>query len=49
MQLYCKLQAGMDVIQQQIVGAKKNERAYALKDGFTVWILKGARAEGRTK
>ena len=45
----------MEVIQQQIVEAKKNERAYALKEvkrlckefGFAAGMLKGAAAKGR--
>jgi len=44
-------------IQQQMVKAKKNERAYALKEvkrlckefGFTAGMLKGAFAEARKK
>ena len=45
----------MEAIQQQMVEAKKNERANALKEvkrlckefGFTAGMLKGALAEGR--
>ena len=45
------------VIQQQMVEAKKNERANALKEvkrlckefGFTAGMLKGALAKGRGK
>ena len=45
----------MEVIQQQMVEAKKNERANALKEvkrlckefGFTSGMLKGSLAEGR--
>jgi hypothetical protein len=47
----------MEAIQQQIVEAKKNERANALKEvkrlckefGLTAGMFKGAMAEGRTK
>ena len=47
----------MEAIQQQMVEAKKNERANALKEvkrirkefGFTAGILKGSLAEGRKK
>ena len=46
----------MEVIQQQMVEAKKNERANALKKvkrlckefGFTTGMLKGALAKGRS-
>ena len=45
----------METIQQQMIEAKKNERANALKEverlckefRFTAWMLKGALAEGR--
>jgi len=51
------LKAEMEAIQQQMVEAKKNERANALKEvkrlckefGFTSGMLKGALAEGRSK
>ena len=47
----------MEAIQQQMVAAKKNERANALKEvkrlckefGFTAGMLKGSLAEGRKK
>jgi hypothetical protein len=47
----------MEAIQQQMVVAKKNERANALKEvkrlckefGFTAGMLKGSLAEGRKK
>ena len=47
--------AEMEEIQQQMVEAKKNERANALKEvkrlckefGFTAGMLKGSLAEGR--
>jgi hypothetical protein len=47
----------ISTIQQQMVEAKKNERAHALKEvkclckefGFTTGMLKGALAEGRKK
>ena len=55
----CKneLKAEMESIQQQMVEAKKNERANALKEvkrlckefGFTAGMLKGSLAEGRKK
>ena len=49
------LRAEMEAIQQQMVEAKKNERANALKEvkrlckefGFTSGMLKGSLAEGR--
>jgi len=49
MKAYEKLKAEMEEIQQQMVEAKKNKRANALKEvkrlykefGFTAWILKG--------
>jgi hypothetical protein len=51
------LKAEMEAIQQQMVEAKKNERANALKEvkrlckefGFTAGMLKGVLAEGRKK
>ena len=47
----------METIQQQIIKAKKNERANTLKEvkrlceefGFTAGMLKGSIAEGRKK
>ena len=50
MKYYDELKAEMGVIQQQMVEAKKNERANALKEvkrlckefGFTAGMLKGA-------
>jgi len=47
----------MEAIQQQMVEAKKNERANALKEvkrlckefGFTAGMLKGALTEGRKR
>ncbi|EBA02915.1 hypothetical protein RB2150_03084 [Rhodobacterales bacterium HTCC2150] len=47
----------MEAIQQQMVGAKKNERANELKEvkrlckefGLTAGMLKGALVEGRKK
>ena len=52
-----RIKAEMEAIQQQMVAAKKNERAYALKEvkrlckefGFTAGMLKGSLAEGRKK
>ena len=52
-----ELEAEMEAIQQQMVEAKKNERAKALKEvkrlykefGFTAGMLKGSLAEGRKK
>ena len=52
---YDELKAEMEAIQQQMVEAKKNERANALKEvkrlckefGFTAGMLKGSLAEGR--
>jgi len=52
-----ELKAEMEPIQQQMVKAKKNERANALKEGkrlckefgFTTGMLKGSLAEGRRK
>jgi hypothetical protein len=57
MQSYDELKAEMESIQQQMVEAKKNECASALKEvnclckefGFTAGILKGSLAEGRKK
>ena len=50
-----ELKAEMEAIQQQMVEAKKNERANALKEvkrlckefGFTAGMLKGSLAKGR--
>ena len=47
----------MEVIRQQMIKVKKNERANALKEatllcnefGFTAGLLKGALAKGRKK
>ena len=55
MKPYEELKAEMEVIQQQMVEAKKNESANALKEvkrlfkvfGLTAGMLKGALAEGR--
>ena len=57
MKFYDELKAEMEAIQQQMVEAKKNERANALKEvkrlckefGFTAGMLKGALAKGRGK
>ena len=57
MQSCDELKAKMESIQQQVIEAKKNERANALKEvkrlckefGFTAGMLKGALAEGRKK
>ena len=57
MKSYDELKAEMEAIQQQMVEAKKNERADALKQvkrlckefGFTAGMLKGSLAEGRKK
>ena len=54
---YDELKAEMAAIEQQMVEAKKNERANALKEvkrlckefNFTAGMLKGALAEGRKK
>ena len=54
MKSYDELKAEMETIQQQMVEAKKNERASALKEvkrfckefGFTSGMLKGSLAEG---
>jgi hypothetical protein len=55
MKSYDELKAEMEAIQQQMVEAKKNERANALREvkllfkefGFTAGMLKGALAQGR--
>ena len=55
MKFYDELKAEMEAIYQQMVEAKKNERANALQEvkrlckefGFTAGILKGSIAEGR--
>ena len=55
MKSYDELKADMEVLQQQMVEAKKNERADALKTvkrlckefGFTACMLKGSLAKGR--
>jgi len=55
MKSYDELKADLEVLQQQMVEAKKNERADALKTvkrlckefGFTAGMLKGSLAEGR--
>tara|TARA_B110000858_G_C17587896_1_gene374305 strand:- start:185 stop:367 length:183 start_codon:yes stop_codon:yes gene_type:complete len=52
-----KLKAEMETIQQQMAEAQKSERTNAFKEvkrlckelGFTVGMLKGSLAEGRTK
>ena len=52
-----ELKAEMEIIQQQMVEAKKNERTDALKEvkplckefGFTVGMLRGSLAGGRKK
>ena len=57
MKSYDELKAEMEAIQQQMVEAKKNERANAPKEvkrlckefGFTAGMLKGSLAEGRKK
>ena len=58
MKFYDELKAEMEAIQQQMIEAKKNERANALKNevkrlckefGFTASMLKGSLAEGRKK
>ena len=57
MKSYDELKAEMGTIQQQMVEAKKNERANALKEvkrlckefGFTAGMLKSSLAEGRKK
>ena len=55
MKSYDELKAEMGAIQQQMIEAKKNELANALKEvqrlfkefGFTAGMLKGSLAEGR--
>jgi DNA-binding protein H-NS len=55
MKSYNELKAEMEAIQQQMVEAKKNERANALREvkrlckefGFTAVMLKDSLAEGR--
>ena len=55
MKYYDELKAEVETIQQQMVEAKKNMRANALKEvkclckefGFTAGMLKGALAKGR--
>ena len=55
MKSYDEFKAEMNVFQKQMVEAKKNERANALKEvkrlckefGFTSGMLKGSLAEGR--
>ena len=55
MKSYDNLKAEMKVIQQQMVEAKKNERANAVKEvkrlckefGFTAGMWKGSLANGR--
>ena len=57
MKSYDELKAEMEAIQQQMLEAKKNERANALKEvkrlckefGFTAGMLKGALAKGRVE
>ena len=57
MQSYDKLKAEMESLKQQMVEAKKRERAEAFKKvkelckefGFTAGMLKRALAEGRKK
>jgi hypothetical protein len=57
MKSYDELKAEMEAIQQQMVEAKKNESAKALKEvkrlckefGFTAEMLKGAQAKGRSE
>ena len=57
MKSYNELKVEMEAIQQQMVEAKKNERANALKVvrrlckefGFTAGMLKGALAVGQKK
>ena len=53
----CEMKSYDELIQQQMVEAKKNERTNALKEvkrlckefGFTAGMLKGSLAEGRKK
>ena len=55
MKSYDELKAEMEAFQQQMVEAKKNERANAVKEvkrlckelGFTAGMLKGSLAVGR--
>ena len=57
MKSYDELKAEIGAIQQQMIEAKKNERANALKEvkllckefGFTDGMLKGSLAVGRQK
>ena len=57
MKSYDKLKADMEAIQQQMIEAKKNERANTLKEvkrlckefEFMAGMLKGSLAEGRKK
>lgn len=57
MKSYEELRAEMKAIQQQMVEAKKNERANALEEvkrlckefGLTAGMLKGSLAKGRVK
>ena len=57
MKSYDKLKADMEAIQQQMIEAKKNERANTLKEvkrlckefGFTAGMLKGLLVEKRKK
>jgi hypothetical protein len=57
MESHDELKAEMEAIQQQMVEAKKNERANALKEvkplckefGFTAGIFKDSLAEGTKK
>ena len=57
MKSYNELKTEMETIQLQMVEAKKNERANALKDvkglfkefGFTAGMVKGSLAEGRSR
>ena len=57
MKSYDELKAEMETIQQQMVEAKKNERANALKEvkllckefGLTTGMLKGSLAEGERR
>ena len=57
MKSYDELKSEMEALKQQMVEAKKTERAIALKEvkrlckefGFTAGMLKGVLAEGRKK
>jgi hypothetical protein len=57
MKSYEELKTEMEAIQQQMLEAKKNERANALKEvkrpckefGFTAGMLKGSLVESRKK